>query len=468
MTEFSQRIKLQNALQDDYHLRPESTGFVIKNIFLVILCASICWSLIALLVAGVSLFLTKLAIHYERLSEYTHSGDFINLTINALYLFGFVLIFAIFRGMLMSLKSWQECEGGGLLRALKNFHNSYKFLKNGDPEKISSKRYKDPTLIESIKRVFITFLTIAPSGSGGLEGPVFHVGESVGAFVAKIAKVSSNYDLRMLQVCGIAAAIGTLFNAPLTAALFSIEVIYTDRMMSRKIFYSMIAAWVVSNLNQLPLGLHFGFHYEPKIYEPIWLEYPLLILMSLLVSNPIGMGFFKLIDKITELSQKFSSIQKAMIGSLACAAIVLAAIFLGIEGSYIAGTGENVINDLLHHKQGESLNIWYILLLILGFKLLATSVLVGFGGSAGLLFPTIFLGGVSGAATFFFLQSLGLEIYCLELFIVAGIASVLTVIIESPLAALGFVFEVFDPNFAPPIIISCAISYLFFKKQGVV
>lgn len=468
MTEFSQKIKLQNALQDDYHLRSESTGFIIKNIFLVILCAAICWSLIAMLFTGVGWFLTKLATHYDLLAAYVNSRDFTNLAINSLYLFGFVMIFALFRGMLMSLQSWQQCEGGGLLRALQNFHDSYKFLDHGDPEKIASKRYKDPTLTEGIKRIFITFLTIAPSGSGGLEGPVFHVGESVGAFVAKLAKVTSNYDLRMLQVCGIAASIGTLFNAPLTAALFSIEVIYTDRMMSRKIFYAMIAAWVVSNLNQLPLGLHFGFHYEPRPYEPEWIEYPLLILMSLLVSNPIGMGFFKLIDKITVFSQKFSSVQKALIGSLACAVIVLAAIFLGIDGSYIAGTGENVINDLIHHKQGESLNSWYVLLLILGFKLLATSVLIGFGGSAGLLFPTIFLGGVSGAATFFLLQSLGLEIHCLELFIVAGIASVLTIIIESPLAALGFVFEVFDPNFAPPIIIACAISYLFFKKRGVV
>lgn len=468
MTEFSQKIKLQNALQDDYHLRSESTGFVIKNIFLVILCAAICWSLIATLFTGVGWFLTKLATHYDLLSGYVNSGDFTNLAINSLYLFGFVMIFALFRGLLMSLQSWKQCEGGGLLRALQNFHDSYKFLDRRNPEKIATKRYKDPTLTEGIKRVFVTFLTIAPSGSGGLEGPVFHVGESVGAFVAKIARVTSNYDLRMLQVCGIAASIGTLFNAPLTAALFSIEVIYTDRMMSRKIFYAMIAAWVVSNLNQLPLGLHFGFHYEPTGYEAVWIEYPLLILMSLLVSNPIGMGFFKLIDKITAFSQKFSSVQKALIGSLACASIILTAILLGIDGSYIAGTGENVINDLLHHRQGEALNIWYILLLILGFKLLATSVLVGFGGSAGLLFPTIFLGGVSGAATFLLLQSLGFEIYCLELFIVAGIASVLTIIIESPLAALGFVFEVFDPNFAPPIIIVCAISYLFFKKRGVV
>jgi H+/Cl- antiporter ClcA len=468
MAEFPRTIKLQNALKDTSHLRSESTRIVVKNILSVILCSVICWALIASLVTCVGAFFKELSIRYDDLAKYLHSGDTYGFATNIFYLFALVFIVALFRGLLMSLPSWKHCEGGGLFRALKNFHASYKFEDEKKSKDITSKRYKNPTLTEAIKRVFVTFLTIAPSGSGGLEGPVFHVGESVGAFVAKVTKVTSTYDLRTLQICGIAASIGTLFNAPLTAALFSVEVIYTDRMMSRKIFYAMIAAWVVFNLNQLPIDLQVGFHYESKNYQPDWLDYLCVIFMSLLVNSPVGMIFFKIIDKITEISEKFSSLQKALIGSISCAIIVVVSIMCGINGHYVAGTGENVINSLLTHQAGTSLDNWHTLFLVLIFKIAATTLLIGFGGSAGLLFPTMFLGAVSGAVTFFFLSSMGLNIDNLELFVVAGITSVLTIIIESPLAALAFVFEIADPHFAPPIIIACAISHLFFKKKGLI
>lgn len=469
MAEFPRSLKIINALKDDYYLKSESANCVLKNIFLVTICAVICWVLITSLVTCVELLFQKLSIHYNDLAEYLQEGDIINLAINIFYLFALVFIFSLVRGLLMSLPSWNKCEGGGLFRALKNFHKSYKSEYDAKSEEIALMRYKKPTLVEGIKRVFVTFLTIAPAGSGGLEGPVFHVGESVGAFIAKISKITSNYDLRMLQICGIAASIGTLFNAPLTSALFAIEVIYTDRMMSRKIFYAMIAAWIVFFLNQLPIGINSEFHYKHVgHYDPRLYDYLCVIFMSLLVNSPIGMAFFKIIDKITEVAEKFSSVQKALIGSTSCAAVVVIAIMLGVDGSYISGTGTNVINELLNHSNDASLNSWHTLLLILLFKIATTTLLIGFGGSAGLLFPTIFLGATSGAITFFFLSSIGVDINNLELFIVAGITSVLVIIIETPLAALCFVFEIFDPAFAPPIILSCAISHLFFKRKGLI
>ena len=55
-------------------------------------------------------------------------------------------------------------------------------------------RYKTPTIWHACKRITMTFQHWK-RGSGGLEGPVIPVGESLGAFVAKRFGIQSADDL---------------------------------------------------------------------------------------------------------------------------------------------------------------------------------------------------------------------------------------------------------------------------------
>src|SRR5690606_15911734 len=61
-------------------------------------------------------------------------------------------------------------------------------------------------------------------GSAGREGPVVHLGASIGAWVAERLHLDRALA-RTLLACGIAAAVAASFNAPLAGMFFALEVV---------------------------------------------------------------------------------------------------------------------------------------------------------------------------------------------------------------------------------------------------
>ncbi|MGC8961807.1 MAG: chloride channel protein, partial [Candidatus Bathyarchaeia archaeon] len=75
---------------------------------------------------------------------------------------------------------------------------------------------------------FLTSLaTIGSGGSAGLEGPSLQIGGTIGSAVASKAKLST-MDRRILMLSGAAAGISAAFRAPLTGAIFAMEVPYKN------------------------------------------------------------------------------------------------------------------------------------------------------------------------------------------------------------------------------------------------
>lgn len=78
-----------------------------------------------------------------------------------------------------------------------------------------------------------------------------------------------------------------------------------------------------------------------------------------------------------------------------------------------------------------------------------------------MLIPSMFLGGVSGAAVAELLaltpMFAGLDT---SIFVVAGIASALVAVVGVPLAAIALVLEVFGPAYGPPAILACGVTYV--------
>ncbi|HSP79992.1 MAG TPA: chloride channel protein, partial [Myxococcaceae bacterium] len=80
---------------------------------------------------------------------------------------------------------------------------------------------------------------------------------------------------------------------------------------------------------------------------------------------------------------------------------------------------------------------------------------------AGMLIPSMVLGGVSGAATARLLASvLGLASVDVRLFVVVGIASALVAVVGVPLAAIALVLEVFGSEYGPPAVLACGLTYV--------
>jgi CIC family chloride channel protein len=74
-------------------------------------------------------------------------------------------------------------------------------------------------------KLIASVLTLGTGGSGGREGPISLVGAGLGSLLAERLHLTAR-DRRVLLVAGIAGGIAAVFRAPLTAAIYAIEVLY--------------------------------------------------------------------------------------------------------------------------------------------------------------------------------------------------------------------------------------------------
>ena len=112
-----------------------------------------------------------------------------------------------------------------------------------------------------------------------------------------------------------------------------------------------------------------------------------------------------------------------------------------------------------------ALRVWWILLLAVVAKTLATAATLKSGGSVGMLFPSMYMGGLVGAAGFFFLGEIGLFAGpSVALFVATGMATALTSVAGVPLASIALVLEVFGSNYGPPAALACAVCFTASKR----
>ncbi len=76
-------------------------------------------------------------------------------------------------------------------------------------------------------KLITSMLTIGSGGSAGREGPVAQVGAGFGSYLADLLHLGY-HDRRILVISGVAAGVGGMFRAPLGAALFAVEVLYSE------------------------------------------------------------------------------------------------------------------------------------------------------------------------------------------------------------------------------------------------
>ena len=248
----SQSEKLRYAVGDTSHSHDDSFKHVLRNILLVVVLGALTWAFCTTLKLGVMasssyLFapfeqestigdytlLEQHDIHHIQTAAYKEQTIMSQEQMDGLFILGIVMLAGgLVRGLLIRNKAWQAAEGDGASQTIAYFLHSYR---HDDPKfDPVADRYKTPTIWHACKRITMTFLTLGTGGSGGLEGPVIPVGESLGAFVAKRFGIQSADDLRAMQMAGIAAAVCTLLNAPFASAIFAAEVVFSSYIVYRQ------------------------------------------------------------------------------------------------------------------------------------------------------------------------------------------------------------------------------------------
>ena len=369
-------------------------------------------------------------------------------------LLGALALGGLLRALLGAREGWRDAMGDGMNVALDNYHVTYDH-EGDDP----SPRLSRPALGLAGKKALTTFITLGSGGSGGLEGPVVLIGESLSAAWARIMRVRSEHELRTYQLAGIAAAVSTLLSAPFAAALFATEIAYGDRIIYRKFAYALFAGFIAYVLNVRLHGIDPLFEAPPHVETYSLGEYGATALVAVAVSAPVALAFGTVIAKSKTLADRRHPWVVSIGSSVLAGAVALALWWVtGLGPIHVLGTGETTLHAIL--TGDASLGAAWILAVVLVGKMITTGLTVGGGGSAGLLVPSMYLGGVSGALTAHLLNATGVVALDPALFAVVGIASALVAVVGVPLAAIALVLEVFGERYGPPAILACGVTYL--------
>jgi CIC family chloride channel protein len=422
----------------------DSWDQIARVVVLVTLLASFVW--------GVCTALRHLV--HALLERVLREADHPTLTGGAI-LVGALVAGALVRGLLMRSEKWRDAAGDGMDHALANYHVTYEH-EGDDPQP----RYDRPAFAFAARKFVATFLTLGSGASGGMEAPVVVISESLSAGFARVFGIRSEYELRTYQLAGIAAAVATLLGAPFTGALFATEIAYGDRIIYRKLAYALWAGVVCFWLNAWLRGRYAPLFVGPQ-HSPNYSVGELggAALVAIAVSVPVALGFGLAQARLQELVALLRPAWHAVAAALASGLVALLLFHVaGLAPRHVLGMGEETIDALLSGK--EELGAWWIVALILVGKIVTTSLTIIGRGSAGILVPSMFLGGVAGALVAKLVALTGLSTPDPALFAVVGIASSLVAVIGVPLAAIALVFEVFGKAFGPPAIVACGLTYL--------
>ncbi len=293
-------------------------------------------------------------------------------------------------GGALSARFAPETRGGGSDAIIDAFHNRNGIVRRRVP------------LVKTLASIF----TLGFGGSGGREGPIMQIGGSIGSLVGRYLKVSDR-ERRILLVAGTAAGMAAVFRTPLGAALLAVEILHRDDFESDALVPSVLASVVSYSVFISFFGESTLFAHAPHYpFFPVHL--PLYALMAVLVSI-VATWFLAMLDAVKKLTAKLPlpDWAKPALGGLALGTMgvpILIAVGptvgragqgLGIFGGGY-GAAQLAINGAPWFDEG-----WrgvQLLILLGSLKIIATSLTVGSGGSAGDFGPSLVIGGIFGGA----------------------------------------------------------------------
>lgn len=295
-------------------------------------------------------------------------------------------------------------------------------------------------------------LTVASTGSVGLEGPVVYFGATTASGLGQALRLSRS-RLRVLAAAGAAAGVAASFNAPIAGALFALEIIIGDFALTA--FSPVVIASVVGTVVHRSIeGNHpvlggAAFHLESGY------EIGLYVVFGL-VCGVIGTVFVKVLEGTGSTTQRLlKPLPASFRPAVGLLLVAGAATLLGrLE---VLGSGYDAMQLIFEGKMVAT-----VMLIVLVAKMVATAVTLGAGGVGGIMFPSLLVGAATGglfgtAAGALF----GDRVAPPAAYAIVGMGAVLTAVQHAPLTATVMVFEFTnDYTIILPLLVSCILSTL--------
>lgn len=307
-------------------------------------------------------------------------------------------------------------------------------------------------------------LTVGMGGSVGLEAPIVFTGSAIGSWFAKVFKM--NYKTTVLFIgCGAAAAIAGIFNAPIAAVVFALEVLMLDLTIS-SIIPLLIASVTGAVVSNFLMGKEVVFSFTldaPPAFENL----PFYIVLGL-ITGLMSVYFMRVTAGIETVFAKLNSPYKRVLTGGVILSILIF-IFPPLYGEgylflkeILNGNAADLVNNSLFYGYRD--DYWMLLLflfLVVMFKVIAMAVTTGAGGVGGIFAPSLYIGGLLGFVAARSLNYLGIVKISESNFSLAGMAGMIAGVMGAPLTAIFLIAELTGGySLFIPLIITSAVSFL--------
>lgn len=312
-------------------------------------------------------------------------------------------------------------------------------------------------------------LTVGFGGSVGLLGPAVASGAALSSAIGKLFHVNTK-TRSLLIACASAGAIASIFQSPIAAIIFAVEVFSLDlTMLSLLPLLLASISGVLTSYFFLGNETLFNFTITDKFEIKDTMFYAVLGVGTAIAS----IYFNKMYFGILRLFKPFRSPKyKLLVGGVA----------IGIMLYFIPplyGEGFGLINNLLKGDHIAALgktpfdthlsNIWVVIALIFGitiFKAIAMTTTLAAGGAGGIFIPTMVMGSAFGnvVAKVINHSSLGFAVSESN-FTLIGMAGLIAGVLHAPLTAIFLIAEITGGyELFVPLMITASISYLITKN----
>lgn len=320
--------------------------------------------------------------------------------------------------------------------------------------------------------IITSALTVGFGGSVGLEGPSVSTGGSIGSNIGQLLKLNQK-QINVLIGMGGAAALASIFQAPITGVIFAMEVFMIDISMTALVPI-IISAFCAILTSYYFLGK--AVEYDITIAESFVPSNSLYYVGLGIVVGLVSAYFMKVYFNV---GKRFGKIENPW-QRFVIAAFGLGALIFLFPSLY--GEGYETINAALNGKSDMILfntvfepfndNIWIVILIfvvIILCKALATSLTFAAGGVGGTFAPALFLGAMTGLVYALVVNELGGNLDVGK-FALVGMSGLIAGMLHAPLTGIFLIAEITNGySLMVPLMVvsalSLAINRVFFKES---
>lgn len=312
-------------------------------------------------------------------------------------------------------------------------------------------------------------LTVGFGGSVGLLGPAVASGAAISSNLGKLFHINAK-TRSLLIACASAGAIASIFQSPIAAIIFAVEVFSMDlTMLSMLPLLLASISGVLTSYFFLGNEVLFTFNISRAFEVKDTLFYIVLGVGTAVASIYFTKMYFGILKLFKPLkSPKY----RLLVGGLAIGIMLYM-----IPPLY--GEGFSFINNLLIGDHIQALgktpfdqfldNIWVVIALLFGitiFKAVAMTTTLAAGGAGGIFIPTMVMGSALGNVVAKVINNLGLGFSVSESnFTLIGMAGLIAGVQHAPLTAIFLIAEITGGyGLFVPLMITASISYLITKN----